>query len=124
MRPNIHIEDMVRAYLHILSAPPSKIQGEIFNVGDDNHSVMKLGKMVQTIVGKKRPVELVVEPTSDPRSYHISSKKLEKLGFRLTHSIEKAIEDLVQAFDQGKLPNSLEDIRYVNIKTMKALNLR
>lgn len=125
MRPNIHIEDMVRAYLHVLEAPKEKIQGEIFNVGFHNHTVLDLGKMVEAIVGKHRTVELAVEPTNDPRSYRISSQKIEKtLGFKTQYTIENAVNDLLDAFKTGKLPNSLEDIRYINIKTMKAVNLQ
>lgn len=125
MRPNIHIEDMVRAYIEVLEAPPEKIQKEIFNVGYHNHTVKNLGEMVQKIVGKKRKVDLFVEPTNDNRSYHVSSEKIrKKLGFEPLHTIENAIEDLMKAFDAGKLPNSLEDPRYFNIKTMKSVNLQ
>lgn len=125
MRPNIHIEDMVRAYLHVLESPKEKVQGEIFNVGYHNHTVMQLGKIVKDIVGKKRPVELTIEATNDNRSYHVSSEKIaKKLGFKPKHSIENAVEDLVKAFEGGKLPDALNDIRYVNIKTMKAVNLK
>lgn len=124
MRPNIHIEDMVRAYLLVLEAPKEKIQGEIFNAGYHNHTVMALGQMIQKIVGKKRPVELIVEPTNDNRSYHVSSEKIaQKLGFTPKHTIENAVEDLVSAFEEGKLPDSLSQARYFNIKTMKAVNL-
>jgi nucleoside-diphosphate-sugar epimerase len=116
---------MVRAYIHVLESPREKVQGEIFNVGYHNHTVMQLGKMVQKIVGKKRPVDLVVETSDDNRSYHVSSQKIaKKLGFEPRHTIENAVEDLVAAFESGKLPDSLSDIRYVNIKTMKAVNLK
>jgi len=125
MRPNIHIEDMVRAYLHILNSPKEKIQGEIFNAGYHNNTVLELGQMVKKIVEKKRPVDLVVEPTNDNRSYHVSSEKIAKqLGFVPKFTIEKAVEDLVQAFEGGKLPNSLHDDAYFNIKTMKSVNLK
>lgn len=125
MRPNIHIEDMVRAYLLILESPKEKIQGEIFNVGYHNHTVMDLGKMVQAIVGERRPVELIVEQTNDNRSYHVSSEKIgKKLSFFPKYSIEDAIRGLVDAFAEGKLPDSLESSQYFNIKTMKAVNLK
>lgn len=125
MRPNIHVEDMVGAYLHVLKAPEEKVQGEIFNVGYHNHTVLQLGKMVQEIVGAKRPVDLVVETSNDNRSYHVSSEKIKKkLGFVPKHTIENAVEDLVKAFDAGKLPDAMNDIRYVNIKTMKAVELK
>ena len=125
MRPNIHIEDMVRAYIHVLEAPAELIQGEIFNAGYHNHTVVDLGKMVQKIVGKKKPVELTIEPTNDNRSYHVSSEKIaKKLGFKPKFTIENAIEDLVNAFETGKLPDSMNDMRYYNIKTMKAVSLQ
>ncbi len=124
MRPNIHIEDMVRAYILVLKAPIEKIQGEIFNVGYHNHTVMEIGKMVERIVGKKRPVQLVVEPTNDNRSYHVSSKKIaNQLGFHPAYSIENAIEDLLSAFEQGKLQDPMNNSLYYNIKTMKQVNL-
>ena len=81
--------------------------------------------MVQRIVGKKRAVELVIEPTNDNRSYHVSSEKIQKvLGFSPKYTIENAVEGLLEAFDTGRLPDAMENIRYVNIKTMKAVQLQ
>ncbi len=84
MRPNIHIEDMVQAYIHVLESPKKLIQNEIFNVGYHNHTVMELGKMTQEIVGKKRAVDLFVEETNDNRSYHVSSEKILKKLYAFT----------------------------------------
>lgn len=125
LRPNIHIQDMVRAYLHVLEVPAEKIQGETFNVGYHNHSVQELGEMVQSTVGKKKSVDLEKVPTDDNRSYHVSSQKIaDRLGFTPKYTIQDAVDSLVQAFEEGKLPNSLEDKKYFNIKTMKAVNLQ
>lgn len=125
MRPNIHIEDMVRAYVHVLECEPRLVQKEIFNVGYHNHTVMELGKMAQRVVGKKREVELVVEPTNDNRSYHVSSEKIAKqLGFQPHYTIEDAMEDLVTAFEEKKLTDALNNIAYFNIQTMKAVNVQ
>ena len=64
-------------------------------------------------------------PTNDNRSYHVSSQKIaDQLGFTPKYTIEDAVEGLMEAFSEGKLPNSLEDKRYFNIKTMKAVNLK
>lgn len=125
MRPNIHIDDMVRCYIHVLEQPKEKISRKIYNAGYHNHTVMNLGQIVATVVGKKRPTELIVEPTNDNRSYHISSAKIEEeLGFRSLYTIEDAVEGLVKAFETGSLPNAMTDERYYNIKTMKAVNLQ
>ncbi|MCX6994404.1 MAG: SDR family oxidoreductase [Chlamydiae bacterium] len=125
MRPNIHIDDMVRCYLHVLEQPVEKVNYKTFNAGYHNHTVRNLGEIVAAVVGKKRAVELVVEPTNDNRSYHISSAKIEnELGFRSLYTIEDAVESLVKAFESGDLPDALTDDRYYNIKTMKTANLQ
>ena len=72
-RPNIHMEDMVQAYLTILEAETTKIKNEIFNVGNKNESVLEIANIVKRIVGND--VILEKTPTNDTRSYHISSKK-------------------------------------------------
>src|SRR6266851_1920648 len=123
LRPNIHIEDMTDAYLLLLSAPDKDVDGKVFNAGYENHSVMQLAEMVQRNVGPHAKLE--VRPTNDLRSYHVSSKKIkDELGFEASHSIEDAVVDLIKAFKEGKLPNSLEDPRYFNIKMMQKVNLQ
>ncbi len=124
LRPNIHIQDMVRAYLHILKQPADKIQGQIFNVGYENYPVETLAKMVQKKMEGLKPVEIVYEESNDNRSYHVSSKKIKNhLGFKPKHTVEEAIDDLIDAFNTGKLPNAMSDEKYWNIKTMNTVNL-
>lgn len=123
LRPNIHIQDMVEAYVTLLKAPKEKIAGEIFNAGYENQTVLELAETVQKIVGED--VKLVATPTNDNRSYHISSKKIaEKLGFVARHSIADASKDLKEAFETGLLPNSLSDEKYFNIKRMQSAELK
>ena len=123
LRPNIHIEDMTDAYLLLLSAPDKDVDGKVFNAGYESHSVMQLAEMVQRNVGPHAKLE--VRPTNDLRSYHVSSKKIrDELGFEASHSIEDAVVDLIKAFKEGKLPDSLEDPRYFNIKMMQKVNLQ
>lgn len=122
MRPNIHIDDMVDAYLNVLVADEDKVQGEIFNVGYHNHTVKEIGDIVATTIGE---CEMEVVPTNDNRSYHVSSEKISRvLGFVPLRTLEDAVQGLMDAFKEGKLPNSLEDKRYFNIKTMKELDLK
>ena len=122
LRPNIHIEDMTDAYLLLLSAAEKDIDGKVFNAGYENHSVMQLAEMVQRNVGQH--VKLAVRPTDDLRSYHVSSRKIkDELGFEASHSIEDAVIGLIKAFKDGKLPDSLDDPRYFNIKMMQKVNL-
>ena len=122
LRPNIHIGDMVEVYLALLAAPAALVDGKVFNAGYENHTVMQLATMVQRQVGEH--VRLTVKPTNDPRSYHVSSKKIRaELGFVPQHTIEGAVGDLITAFATGRLPDSLADPRYFNIKMMQRLHL-
>lgn len=123
MRPNFHIEDMTDLYVFLLDLPDEKIHKKIYNAGFQNYKVKDIARMVQTTIGKHIAIKTV--PTDDNRSYHVSSKKIEKeLGFAPKHTIEEAIMDLKNAFDNGKLPDPMDDIRYYNIKTMQNIDLK
>jgi nucleoside-diphosphate-sugar epimerase len=122
LRPNIHIDDMVGAYLHVLETDIQLIKNEIFNVGFENYTVENLAKMVKKNIGEE--VKLLYEKTNDNRSYHISSKKIsEKLGFLPKKNIEDAIKDLIFAFENKILINTLENENFYNIKKMQSINL-
>ncbi len=122
LRPNIHIADMVEAYVVLLNAPKELIAGEIFNAGYENQSVEELANSVRDVMGDD--VELVTSPTDDNRSYHISSQKISKvLGFVPSHTIKDAIVDMKQALESGLLPDSLTDDKYFNIKRMQSEKL-
>ena len=121
-RPNLHIQDMTDLYLFLLEQPAEKVHKNIYNVGYQNYKVRDIAEMVRRTVGNHIPVE--VTPTDDIRSYHVSSKKIKKeLGFEPKHTIEEAIQDLAEAFKEGKIPNPMENIRYYNIKTMQAIKM-
>lgn len=123
MRPNIHIDDMAHVYIKSLQWPDKAIDGKIFNVGFDNFTVSEIANKVRMVVGEE--IEIVTTPTDDNRSYHVSAEKIKReLGFVAAHSVEEAIEDLLAAFQAGKIPNSMADIKYYNIKTMQSLNLK
>ncbi|MCO5144093.1 MAG: SDR family oxidoreductase [Oligoflexia bacterium] len=121
-RPNIHISDMVNFYLHSLIWPSEKIHKKIFNAGYENHTLDEIADLVKSVVGDD--VSIVHEPTNDNRSYHVSSEKLKnELGFSATHSIADAAKDLLTAFNEGKVPNSMNDSAYYNIKKMQEIKL-
>lgn len=123
MRPNLHIDDMADLYLRTLEWPDEAIDGKIYNAGYENYRVREIADMVKSEVGPD--VSIVTTPTDDNRSYHVSSHKIKReLGFAPAHSIQDAVRDLVGAFDDGKIPNSMTDIHYYNIKTMQSIQLK
>lgn len=123
-RPNIHIEDITDLYVSLLELPKEKLAGETFNAGYQNHSVMEIAeivkKTVQTDLPKIGAIEIVQTDSDDIRSYHVCSDKVaERLGFVPQRSIEDAVRDVCAAFRSGRLPNSMTDPRYYNVKYMK-----
>ena len=122
-RPNIHIEDVTDLYVQALEWDDARIAGETFNAGYENHTVATLAEMVREVVGREQ-VSIETTPTNDHRSYHISSEKIKRaLGFEPRHTVEDAVRDLTQAFRAGRIPDSMDDPRYYNIKTMLAAKL-
>lgn len=122
MRPNIHIEDVTDLYVKALEWPSEKIHGKTFNAGYDNHTVSELAEIVKKEVGGN--VTIKVQPTNDNRSYHISSAKIkQELGFAPSKTIADAVKDLLKAFKAGKIPDSMTDSRYFNIKKMQEIHL-
>jgi nucleoside-diphosphate-sugar epimerase len=125
-RPNLHIQDMVDLYKLLLEVPDKKIAGETFNAGFQNMSIMEIAQLVKRVVQQEFPekgdIQIVTTPTDDIRSYHVNSDKIRRvLGFQPRHTIEDAIRDLCRAFKAGKLPNSMNDTFYFNVRRLKEL---
>ena len=126
LRPNLHIQDYADLCKVLLDAPDEKIANQIFNCGYENMSIMEIAKTVKKVVAEQFPdkneISIEVTPSDDLRSYHINSDKIKNvLGFKPKYSVEDAIRDLCQAFANNKLPNSLNDDKYYNVKTMKKI---
>lgn len=123
MRPNIHIDDMVRLYKEALEWPAAAIDGKIYNVGYHNFKVREIAEMVRNVVGPD--ARIVTTPTDDNRSYHVSSERIRQdLGFAAQRSLEDAVRDLQNAFRANLIPNSMTDDRYYNIRRMQRLKLQ
>jgi nucleoside-diphosphate-sugar epimerase len=126
LRPNLHIQDYCGAVKLFLTAPSEKIQKETFNVGYQNLSIMDIARLVQRVVSKEFPekgeVAIVTTPSDDLRSYHINSDKIKRvLGYAPRHTIEDAVRDLCQAFRDGRIPDSMNDDQYFNVRRLKRL---
>ena len=129
LRPNLHIQDYADLCKLLLTAPHEKVANETFNCGFQNMSIMNIAKIVKQVVEEVFPekgdIPIRVTTSDDPRSYHINSEKIYKaLGFKPKYSIEDAVRGLCTAFREGKLPNSFDDNKYFNVKTMKAIGAK
>lgn len=129
LRPNLHIQDYADLCKLLLLAPENKISNQIFNCGSQNMSIMNIAKIVKQVVEEIFPengeVPIEITDSDDPRSYHINSDKIKNiLGFVPKYKIEDAVRDLCEAFKSNKLPNSFDDDKYYNVRTMKRINAK
>lgn len=129
LRPNLHIQDYADLCKLLLIAPNENVINQIFNVGFDNMSIMAIARSVKKIVEEvfpeKNDIPIEVTTSNDPRSYHINSDKIRNtLGFKPKYSVEDAVRDLCKAFRDGRLPNSFDDDRYYNVRTMKLIGAK
>ena len=123
LRPNIHIDDMVRSYISVLNANPKKINGEIFNVGYKNQTVNELADNVKEVIGED--VKIIKTSSDDNRSYHVSCEKIKNiLGFETKFTIKDAVQDLKNSFEKKILQNTFENEMFFNIKRMNNINLK
>jgi len=126
-RPNLHVQDMCDLYELLLGVDDAAIAGQTFNAGSQNMSIMDIAETVRRVVAEEFPekggIEIVTTPTDDIRSYHVNSDKIRRvLGFEPKRVIEDAVRDLCRAFQDGKLPDSMTDTRYFNVRRLKELN--
>jgi nucleoside-diphosphate-sugar epimerase len=108
-RPNIHIEDITDLYIFLLDRPDVK---GVFNAGFENITILDIAKRINEKLGS----EIVVTPSNDPRSYRINSDKLLATGFKPKYSVEHAINEIIDAFNAGKL---VDQDRWYNLKWMQ-----
>ncbi len=125
LRPNLHIADMVDCYQRVLEAPDEQVNKKVWNVGSTNHPVSEIAEIVKRVVEEEMPelgeIAIGVEPTDDPRSYHVNSGKVaDELGFTPQRTIEDAVRDLCAAFKADQLPDSMTDPKYFNVKVMQS----
>ena len=122
LRPNIYMEDMIRAYLCVLEAPLHLVSGQAFNVGEENLTVNEIALSVKKEL--KKDVIIEKSHSDDNRSYHVSSSKIKKhLNFDLKHNINDGIRSLLNAFEAKILLNTISDEKFYNLKVLAKTDL-
>lgn len=123
LRPNLNINDMIRAYDLFLRLPEQKIHREIFNIGFENKSILEIAHLVRDSL-KFIGVSVEVQDTQDPRSYHISAEKAwRKLDFSPIYTLRNAIDSIALGYSYGLFTNPMTNSDYYNIRKMKELKL-
>ena len=117
-RPFLHIEDASAAFIGCLEANPSKVSGEIFNVGDSNlnYKIIDLAKLV---IGMTKNAELQIVPdTPDKRSYRVLFDKIQdRIGWTPKIKVEDGVNEIHSHLSSGIIKD-FDDSKYFNIKTI------
>jgi nucleoside-diphosphate-sugar epimerase len=123
-RPIVHIEDIIEAVRCTLEAPPSVVNGEIYNVGStsENYRIRELAD----IVARAFPgCEVSAGPPSaDNRSYRVNFDKItSKLpGFRARWTAQRGAEELRKLFERIEFsPQTFEFRAFTRLKQLKYL---
>ena len=114
-RPNIHIQDMVGVYRHILANP--QLPSGAYNAGFENITILEIAQKVASKVG----AEIKVTDSNDPRSYRQNSDKLLATGFVPKYSVSDAIDEVISKYQSGEL---IDDDQCYTVRWMKHLNLQ
>ena len=93
VRPNIHIQDLLKCYIFFLNKRVNS--GEIFNAGFENLSILNIAKLIKKKLNCKIKI---FKNLNDIRSYRVDSSKLLKLGFIPEKKVNDAIDEIIHKF--------------------------
>jgi nucleoside-diphosphate-sugar epimerase len=114
IRPNIHIDDMVRVYEHFLFE--KELPSGDYNAGFENISIREIASYIH----REFDAELEFLPSNDPRSYRQDSSKLLDTGFTPVKKVADAVYEVWKKLETREL---VDDDRWYTVKTMKNLGL-
>lgn len=99
-RNYIHVLDVANAFIFAIHNF-NKMKGKIYNVGLSNANLTKiqLAKLIKKNIKGTKINLLKNRKDPDKRDYFVSNKKIEKLGFKTTISIDQGIIELRNIFN-------------------------
>jgi nucleoside-diphosphate-sugar epimerase len=114
IRPNIHIQDLSNVLIHFLDN--SDIESGAYNAGFENLSILEIANIINSKINSK----IQIFPTKDIRSYRQNSDKLLKTGFRKKFGVNKAIDEIIEKYNQGLI---IEKESCYTVNWMKIMKL-
>jgi nucleoside-diphosphate-sugar epimerase len=121
-RPLVHVHDLAKTALALLSAPEDRIRGEAFNVGTDaqNYLVRDLAQIVSRVTGCA--VEMAEGSSADDRSYRVDFSKLRTAfpDLSLDRDAGRGARELADAYrDVGLTTADFDGDRYVRLRRLQ-----
>lgn len=124
-RPIVHIEDIGRAFLAVLTAPREVVHNQALNVGqtEENYRIRELAEIVQDVVPGSR-IEYAKDGGPDPRCYRVDFGKIRRLlpEFKPQWNARRGAEELYAAYrTTGLVLEDCEGPRFKRIDHLKQL---
>lgn len=95
IRDYVHVKDICRAHLLVLSQLYQKKPSMVYNLGQgQGHSVMEVIKLAEKLTRAQIPLEIAPRRRGDPAILVADATKIKnELGFRPTHDLEQIVQD-------------------------------
>jgi nucleoside-diphosphate-sugar epimerase len=124
-RPIVHIEDISRAYIAALQAPPELIHNEAFNIGTttENYQIREIADMVKEVVPGCE-IDFALDAGPDKRCYRVDCNKIARVlhDFKPQWTLRRGIEQLYETYKKAGLTlEEFEGPRYMRIAHIKHL---
>jgi len=124
-RPIVHVEDISRAFLAGLDAPPEDVLDQAFNVGQTGHNyrIREIAEVVAEVVPGCR-LEFAEDAGPDKRSYRVNFDKIARVlrQFKPQWDVRKGAEQLYAAYrSSGLTLQEFEGPRFQRIGHIKKL---
>ncbi len=124
-RPIVHIEDISRAFLALLTAPAEAVRNQAFNVGlnQENYRIRELAEMVKEVVPNCQ-IQYAPGAGPDKRCYRVDCSKIYRTvpGFKPHWNARAGVRQLYDAYRAvGLSYDDFQSTRYSRIDYIRGL---
>jgi nucleoside-diphosphate-sugar epimerase len=118
-RPHLHVRDAARAFSVALDADASLVNGEVFNVGGDQHN-MTIGRVAELVWAEVPETRIETLPSEGkPRDYRVSFEKIRHvLGFEPEFDVPYGVREMHKALEEGKVGDP-RDPKYSRVEWLR-----
>lgn len=108
-RPLLHVEDSARGFIKALEAEPSKVNGQIFNIGSTEHNFQMDDLAMRLVRALNLQPIITREGGNDNRSYRVSCDRIKnQLGYLTQKTVEDGAREVYEALRSGLASYSLK----------------